>query len=122
MTHFFGTAYQVKKLGGKKKTDVVDSRIALLHGLNLGFGNTVATMENTPTGLGDSTNIAVVDNVLSKTFREVGGLCDCCCFCCIGCCSKMNNQCVIVLTQFCTALSIFGCLDCCITLCCPQAD
>jgi hypothetical protein len=38
--------------------------------------------------------------------------------CFINTCSKMNDQCAIVLVQVCAALSFLGCFECCSQLCC----
>ncbi|KAG9458059.1 hypothetical protein H6P81_002567 [Aristolochia fimbriata] len=111
-----GKEKEAKKLGKKSKSFAKDNQVLLLSGLTIGFGNIAATNDNIPP-FGE-TNQPESDNVLAKTVRNIGGLCDCCCcFCCIRGCSKINDQCAIALTQLCTALSCFGCLSCCMELC-----
>ncbi|KVH94016.1 von Willebrand factor, type A [Cynara cardunculus var. scolymus] len=93
--------------------------IKVLPHLGVGFGNLIATIENTPPGyepkLPDQAEMLV---------RAAGNCCvnmcsKCCCLCCIQACSQMNDQCAIVITQLCGALACLGCFACC-ELCCGQ--
>ncbi|KAJ9538610.1 hypothetical protein OSB04_031343 [Centaurea solstitialis] len=93
--------------------------IKVLPHLGVGFGNLIATMENTPPGyepkLPDQAEMLV---------RAAGNCCvnlcsKCCCLCCIQACSQVNDQCAIVVTQLCTGLAFLGCFACC-ELCCGQ--
>jgi hypothetical protein len=89
-----------------------------LGGLALGFGDVAATRENLTTGFGDmqATEKFVI-------FEKAVGCCSrvadcCCCMCLIKACSKMNDQCAIVMAQACAALACLGCFECCSELCC----
>ncbi|KAG8636056.1 hypothetical protein MANES_16G093900v8 [Manihot esculenta] len=99
------------------KTDSQGRRRILLQNLSVGFGNVTATAENIPHGVETKLSeaaelIKAASNCCGRMFSK------CCCMCCIQCCSKMNDQCAIALTQLCTALACFGCLECCSQLCC----
>ncbi|XP_066390656.1 uncharacterized protein [Miscanthus floridulus] len=89
-----------------------------LGGLALGFGDVAATRENLTTGFGDMK--APEKFVI---FEKAVGCCSrvadcCCCMCFIKACSKMNDQCAIVMAQACAALACLGCFECCSELCC----
>ncbi|GLT70585.1 hypothetical protein SLA2020_426560 [Shorea laevis] len=95
----------------------------MLRSLGIGFGNLTATVENIPPGreepkMAEAAEILVnaASNCCSSLFNH------CCCMCCIQICSKMNNQCAIALTQLCTALACFGCIECCADVCCSSSD
>ncbi|KAG8079750.1 hypothetical protein GUJ93_ZPchr0007g3428 [Zizania palustris] len=93
-----------------------------LHGLRLGFGDRAATRDNLATGFG-----GVKPRETLEILNKAGGCCsrvaDClCCMCCIKGCSKMNDQCAIVLAQVCAALSCLGCYECCAELCCSGSE
>ncbi|TVT97733.1 hypothetical protein EJB05_57008 [Eragrostis curvula] len=112
-------AQKVKqKLKGHKGPD--ELRIPL-HGLKLGFGDRDATKENLVTGFED------IPPEKLQIFDKAAGCCssvaDClCCMCCIKACSKMNDQCAIVMTQLCAALACLGCYECCAEVCCGGSD
>ncbi|XVF48866.1 hypothetical protein PTKIN_Ptkin03bG0222900 [Pterospermum kingtungense] len=92
----------------------------LLQSLSVGFGDLVATAENIRPGIEEQKPPEVAEIILKATSDCCGRMCNhCCCMCCIQCCSKMNNQCVATLTQLFTAMACFGCLDCCVQICCP---
>lgn len=91
--------------------------IKILQRVGVGFGNVIATIENTPPGyepkLPDQAEMLV---------RAAGNCCvnlfgKCCCMCCIQACSRVNDQCAIVITQLITGLAFLGCFECC-KLCC----
>ncbi|ONK75104.1 uncharacterized protein A4U43_C03F13360 [Asparagus officinalis] len=108
---------QAKKQDKHKQGKTKDQPINLVHGMKLGFGNVAATTENLPTGFGEL-KPPETSHVLVKAAGCCSKLCDCCCcMCFIKACSKMNDQCVIALTQLCTALSFLACFECC-SLCC----
>ncbi|KAG8099382.1 hypothetical protein GUJ93_ZPchr0013g35406 [Zizania palustris] len=93
-----------------------------LHGLKLGFGDRAATRENLITGFGDVKPQETFE-ILNKAAGCCSRLADClCCMCCIKACSKMNDQCAIVLAQVCAALSCLGCYECCSELCCSGSE
>lgn len=103
---------------GKKKTDPKNEgtkteKIKSLHHLGLGFGSVIGTNENIPPGFGprpptQSEMLAsMAGDCCADTFSK------CCCMCCIQLCSRINNQCSIVLTQLCGAVTCYGCCECC---------
>ncbi|KAK1408536.1 hypothetical protein QVD17_40396 [Tagetes erecta] len=96
-----------KELERGPKTEIV----SVLHHLGLGFGNMDATYENIPPGFRPPTV-----NQTEKLAKKAGNCCadvfgKCCCMCCIQGCSKINNQCSVVLTQLCGALTCSGCCE-----------
>ncbi|KAM0000942.1 putative von Willebrand factor, type A, von Willebrand factor A-like domain superfamily [Helianthus debilis subsp. tardiflorus] len=102
-----------KEAGSQNTEDPKTEKIKVLHHLGLGFGNTIATSENIPPGFGHK-----IPNQTEKLVRVTGNCCTnlfgkCCCMCCIQACSRIDNQCGIVLTQLCGALTCFGCVECC---------
>ncbi|CAH1432069.1 unnamed protein product [Lactuca virosa] len=104
------TGPPAKKIG-KKDADpkTVTEKIKVLHQLGLKFGNVTATIENIPPGflpkLPTQTEMlaAAAGNCCANVFGK------CCCMCCVQACSRINNQCSIVLTQFCGFVTCFGC-------------
>ncbi|XP_058080000.1 uncharacterized protein LOC131228171 isoform X2 [Magnolia sinica] len=105
------------RLLSKKYADSEDERITLLSSLTPGFGNIIATMENNPTGFVERSVPASIE-ILNKASDCCTRACYfCCCPCFIHTCSRLNNDCAIVTTQLCSALSCFGLLECCIELC-----
>ncbi|TVU37967.1 hypothetical protein EJB05_11313 [Eragrostis curvula] len=109
---------EAEELKGHKGPD--ELRIPL-HGLKLGFGDRDATKENLVTGFED------IPPEKLQIFDKAAGCCssvaDClCCMCCIKACSKMNDQCAIVMTQLCAALACLGCYECCAEVCCGGSD
>lgn len=114
---------------GSKKSDhqkILDSEVPktiMLQNLGIGFGDLTATAENFPPG----SEIPKLPEVAEIFVKAASNCCStlgnkCCCLCCIECCNKLNDQCVIVLTQLCTALACFGCFECCSNLCCCGQD
>ncbi|KAK8941398.1 hypothetical protein KSP39_PZI010121 [Platanthera zijinensis] len=101
----------------KMRSRAKDEAAALVHHVPLGFGNLIATMENLPV-FSDVPSQPAALAAFEKAVGRCSGLCDyCCCVCCLGACSKLNDQCVITLTQLCAALSCLACFECC-ELCC----
>ncbi|KAH9804688.1 VWFA domain-containing protein [Citrus sinensis] len=117
-----------KKVGSKKSDHqkILDSEVPktiMLQNLGIGFGDLTATAENFPPG----SEIPKLPEVAEIFVKAASNCCStlgnkCCCLCCIECCNKLNDQCVIVLTQLCTALACFGCFECCSNLCCCGQD
>ncbi|KAK6139698.1 hypothetical protein DH2020_026566 [Rehmannia glutinosa] len=103
------------KADKKSKTeDSKPQKILTLHNLGLGFGNLSATVENTPPGSGDVKHPDAAEVFVKAASDCCGRLCNhCCCMCCIQACSRVNDQCAIVLTQLCGALACLGCYACC---------
>ncbi|CAN6300590.1 unnamed protein product [Urochloa humidicola] len=105
------------------KQSSLEERSAMpLTGLTLGFGDVAATRENLTTGFGD-----IKPPEKFEIFDKAVGCCsrmaDCfCCMCFIKACSKMNDQCAIVMAQTCAALACLGCFECCSELCCGGAN
>ncbi|KAJ0780337.1 putative von Willebrand factor, type A, von Willebrand factor A-like domain superfamily [Helianthus annuus] len=101
------------KKQGKKKPDqegLKTEKIYTLHHLGLGFGNMVATFENIPPRFVRAPS--QTDKIVSAT----GNCCadvfsKCCCMCCIQACSRINNQCSVVLTQTCGFLTCSACCE-----------
>ncbi|KAJ0676729.1 putative von Willebrand factor, type A, von Willebrand factor A-like domain superfamily [Helianthus annuus] len=107
------------KKGKKESVEIREKveMIKVLQRVGMGFGNLIATIENTPQGyepkLPDQAEMLV---------RAAGNCCvnlcgKCCCMCCIQTCSRINDQCAILVTQIITGLAFFGCFACC-ELCC----
>ncbi|XP_060187152.1 uncharacterized protein LOC132616626 [Lycium barbarum] len=93
----------------------------LLQNLGVGFGDYSATAENIPPGIAEIKPETA--EILAKAASNCcGKMCDiCCCMCCVRTCSKMNDQCAIVMTQFLGAMACLGCFACC-ELCCAGSD
>uniref|UniRef100_A0A3Q7HBT0 VWFA domain-containing protein n=1 Tax=Solanum lycopersicum TaxID=4081 RepID=A0A3Q7HBT0_SOLLC len=93
----------------------------LLQNLGAGFGNYSATNENISPGTTE-TKPETAEFLAKAASNCCGKTCEiCCCMCCIRTCSKMNDQCAIVLTQFLGSLACLGCFACC-ELCCSVND
>ncbi|KAL5538012.1 hypothetical protein UlMin_045308 [Ulmus minor] len=93
-------------------------RVIILGSLGIGFGNLKATNANTSSVIEEikptePTEILVkaASNCCSRLLNRF------CCMCFIQSCSKMNDQCAIILAQICTALACCECLNCCYELC-----
>ncbi|XP_006342396.1 von Willebrand factor A domain-containing protein DDB_G0286969-like isoform X2 [Solanum tuberosum] len=105
----------------KKIEEAKLQKKTLLQNLGAGFGNYSATIENISPGITEKKPETA--EILAKAASNCcGKMCDiCCCMCCIRTCSKMNDQCAIVLTQFLGSLACLGCFACC-ELCCSGND
>ncbi|KAL3737399.1 hypothetical protein ACJRO7_026203 [Eucalyptus globulus] len=106
-----------EKVNFKKMLDLKGQRVILLGSLGKGFGNLTATVKNIPPGVEEKTSDAA--NVLVKAASNCcGKLMDrICCMCFIQTCSYVNDRCAVALSQLCTGLACFGCIDCCFDLC-----
>ncbi|KAK9066149.1 hypothetical protein SSX86_013470 [Deinandra increscens subsp. villosa] len=85
-----------------------------LRNISVGFGNLKATIDNLPPGIEVKVSEAggVMRQLAASSCWGMFG-----CRCLIQSCSRMNDQCAIALTQLCTALACFQCLDCCCEIC-----
>ncbi|KAI3952098.1 hypothetical protein MKW92_019433 [Papaver armeniacum] len=111
---------EVHKFNLEKLVDSKGHKIILLRSLGYGFGSIKATAENVFPGFGDPLFPDSASDPITKAASTFcAQYCDCCCcMCLIRTCSHVNNQCAVVLSQFITALTCFGCLECCVDLCC----
>ncbi|PWA75450.1 von Willebrand factor, type A [Artemisia annua] len=102
-----------KKGSNSQKTEsLITEQIKVLDNLGLGFGNVIATIENILPGFGPRPPTQA-----EKLARVTGNCCldmfgRCCCMSCLQACSKINNQCSVVLTQVCGFVTCFGCCQC----------
>jgi len=111
-------AQQAKKKPTKQSSSPDELPAMPLGGLAVGFGDVAATTENLTTGFGDM-KAAEKFVMLEKAAGCCSRMADCCCcMCFIKACSKMNDQCAIVMAQACAALACLGCFECCSELCC----
>ncbi|KAK1434253.1 hypothetical protein QVD17_11173 [Tagetes erecta] len=84
--------------------------------IGVGFGNLKATIGNIAPGIEDLEAISKGAGMMMSSCW--GMFVDrCCCMCFIQFCSGMNDRCAITLTQLCTALACFECLNCCCQIC-----
>ncbi|KAI3873071.1 hypothetical protein MKW92_020446 [Papaver armeniacum] len=111
---------EVHKVNLEKLVDSKGHKIILLRSLGYGFGSIKATAENVFPRFGDPLFPDSASDPITKAASTFcAKYCDCCCcMCLIRTCSHVNNQCAVVLSQFITALTCFGCLECCVDLCC----
>lgn len=108
--------YMLQKKQVSKEADY--EKIIVLRNFGFGFGNLIATVENTPPGSDEVKLPDPGELFVQAASNCCGKMCDrCCCMCCIQMCSRLNDQCAIVFIQFCGALSCLGCYYCC-ELCC----
>ncbi|XP_017223082.1 uncharacterized protein LOC108199667 isoform X1 [Daucus carota subsp. sativus] len=113
-----GTSESAEKKKKKVSKDTDYGKILVLHNFGFGFGNLIATVENTPPGADEVKLPDPGELFVQAASNCCGKMCDrCCCMCCIQICSKLNDRCAIVFIQFCGALSCLGCYYCC-ELCC----
>ncbi|KAK1301889.1 hypothetical protein QJS10_CPB12g01809 [Acorus calamus] len=112
------TEQAANKIDLQKYSDPKNGKITLIQASRIGFGDVTATIENIPAGYGEAKPPEAAE-VLIKAVSCCNRIADCCCcMCCIQICNKMNDQCVTTLTQLCTALSCFACVECCADVCC----
>ncbi|XP_059633265.1 uncharacterized protein LOC132276034 isoform X2 [Cornus florida] len=113
---------QVSSKSDSQKTDSTSQKISTLATFQVGFGNLKATAENIPPGFEEPKSPDRGEILAMAASNCCGKLCGhCCCMCCVNTCSRMNDQCAIVLTQLLGALACLGCLVCCDT-CCSGRD
>ncbi|KAF6146750.1 hypothetical protein GIB67_009036 [Kingdonia uniflora] len=111
--------HEVFKKTNKKLIDTNGQNIICPHSFHLGFGDLTATVDNIHLEFRDGSLQVPASGILAKAVSNCRSrFQNCWCgMCCIQTCSHVNDQCAIVLTQLCTALSCFGCLSCCADLC-----
>ncbi|KAL8458724.1 hypothetical protein ACS0TY_036292 [Phlomoides rotata] len=112
-----------EKLASKKKTveqkpSNVEEKITFLRSLGIGFGNIEATAENRLPEEAEPKLYEKSEMIFKAATDWCGRTFDCCCcMCLIQCCGRMNDQCAIALTQLCTVLACFECIDVCCEIC-----
>lgn len=112
-----------KKHKSAKATDNKHNDAREVRSLGLGFGNLKATRDNLLPGYEEAKPPEAAEIIIKGTSNCCAKLFGCCCcICCIDCCNKVNNECAIVLAQFCTAFACLGCLECCAQVCCSGGD
>ncbi|PWZ52369.1 Inter alpha-trypsin inhibitor, heavy chain 4 [Zea mays] len=115
-------AQQAKNKPTKQSSSPDELPAMPLGGLAVGFGDVAATTENLTTGFGDM-KAAEKFVMLEKAAGCCSRMADCCCcMCFIKACSKMNDQCAIVMAQACAAIACLGCFECCSELCCGGSN
>ncbi|KAE7998425.1 hypothetical protein FH972_002970 [Carpinus fangiana] len=103
--------------------DCKGQKMIMLQSLGMGFGNLNATVENISPGLEEPKMPEAAEIFVNSASNCCSSMCNrCCCMCGIQLCSRMNNQCAIALTQLCTALACFACVECCADVCCSGSD
>lgn len=89
-----------------------------LSNLSVGFGNVMASVDNLAPGIEEVKLSEPAGMMMQAASSCYGVVLDrCCCVSVLRCCSRMNDQCAIALTQLCTALACFECLNCCCEVC-----
>ncbi|KAJ0537213.1 putative von Willebrand factor, type A, von Willebrand factor A-like domain superfamily [Helianthus annuus] len=102
----------------EKCSKLENRKMIYLRNISVGFGDLKATIDNLPPGIVDL-EVNEPAGIMMQAASSCWGmfLDRCCCMCLIQSCSRMNDQCAIVLTQLCTALACFECLNWCCELC-----
>ncbi|CAI9760533.1 unnamed protein product [Fraxinus pennsylvanica] len=102
----------------EKTGDFKGQKIIVLRNICIGFGNLEATAKNLPPEKAEP-KIFETSTMLYRAASKVGRrLADrCCCMCFLQFCNRLNDQCAIALTQLCTALACFECLNVCCDVC-----
>ncbi|KAL0341818.1 UNVERIFIED_CONTAM: putative nucleoside diphosphate kinase, partial [Sesamum calycinum] len=106
------------KLSSKSKTaeekmpDFKGQKIIFLRRLGIGFGSVQATAENRPPEHAEPKLYETSEMIFKAASDFCGRMVDCCCcMCFIQFCNRLNDQCAVALTQLCTALACFGCIE-----------
>ncbi|GMI97852.1 hypothetical protein like AT1G19110 [Hibiscus trionum] len=103
-----------KKGDARKLLESAGPEKILLHILTVGFGNLIATAENIRPGSEEEIPAEVAEILNNASSNCCARLCASCCgICCVQFCSKMSNQCGIVLSQVLAAVACIGCSQCC---------
>ncbi|XP_027124870.1 uncharacterized protein [Coffea arabica] len=102
----------------KQLSESSGKKIIVLRTVGAGFGSLKATAENVPPETAEP-KLHETSEMITKAARNLCGrmLDCCCCMCFIQFCSRLNDQCAVVLTQLCTALACFGCMNFCCEVC-----
>ncbi|KAL3824507.1 hypothetical protein ACJIZ3_020536 [Penstemon smallii] len=102
----------------EKTADFKGQKITFLRSLGSGFGNIQATAENRPPELAEPKLYETSDMIFKAAANYCGKMMDCCCcMCLIQSCSRVNDQCAVVLAQLCAAIACFECIDVCCEIC-----
>ncbi|KAL0441339.1 UNVERIFIED_CONTAM: Inter-alpha-trypsin inhibitor heavy chain H5 [Sesamum radiatum] len=106
------------KLSSKSKTaeekmpDFKGQKIIFLRRLGIGFGSVQATAENRPPEHAEPKLYETSEMIFKAASDFCGRMVDCCCcMCFIQFCNRLNDHCAVALTQLCTALACFGCIE-----------
>ncbi|CAK9150109.1 unnamed protein product [Ilex paraguariensis] len=95
-----------------------DKKIIFLRSSGVGFGNLMATTENLPPASEEQKLHVPAGSIVKTASNCCSRLLDCCCcMCFIQFCSGLSDQCAVALTQLCTALACFECINCCCEVC-----
>ncbi|XP_031105642.1 uncharacterized protein LOC116010394 [Ipomoea triloba] len=112
---------QISKRETLKEVMMTDStvrKILYLRQLGLGFGNLKATADNLPPEAAEPKLHETSDAIFAAAANCCSKLVDCCCcMCFIQFCSKLSDRCAVTLTQLCTALACFECINVCCEIC-----
>nr|GMC78066.1 von Willebrand factor A domain-containing protein DDB_G0285981-like isoform X2 [Ipomoea batatas] len=112
---------QISKRETLKEVMMTDStvrKILYLRQLGLGFGNLKATAENLPPKAAEPKLHETSDAIFAAAANCCSKMVDCCCcMCFIQLCSKLSDRCAVTLTQLCTALACFECINVCCEIC-----
>ncbi|KAK6148761.1 hypothetical protein DH2020_016286 [Rehmannia glutinosa] len=102
----------------EKTADIRGQKTIFLRSLGIGFGSIEATAENRLPEHAEPKLYETSEMIFKAASDCCGRMVDCCCcMCFIQFCSRVNDQCAIALTQLCTALACFGCIE----VCCEMA-
>nr|GME15766.1 inter-alpha-trypsin inhibitor heavy chain H3 [Ipomoea batatas] len=112
---------QISKRETLKEVMMTDStvrKILYLRQLGLGFGNLKATADNLPPEAAEPKLHETSDAIFAAAANCCSKMVDCCCcMCFIQFCSKLSDRCAVTLTQLCTALACFECINVCCEIC-----
>ncbi|XP_022857885.1 uncharacterized protein LOC111378842 isoform X3 [Olea europaea var. sylvestris] len=102
----------------EKTGDFKGQKIVVLRNISTGFGNLEATAKNLSPEKAEP-KLYETSTMLFKVASKAGSrLADwCCCMCFLQFCNRLNDQFAIALTQLCTALACFECLNVCCDVC-----
>ncbi|XP_024969876.1 uncharacterized protein LOC112509252 [Cynara cardunculus var. scolymus] len=107
----------------EKYTKLENHKMIHLKNLSIGFGNLMASVDGVPPGIEEVEEKEPAGMMMQAASSVWGIFLDrCCCMCFIQCCSRMNDQCAIVMAQLCTALACLECLNCCCEVCDSCSD
>ncbi|KAL7140405.1 hypothetical protein ABFS83_09G118600 [Erythranthe nasuta] len=102
----------------QEKTVKEQKNMIYMRRLGIGYGNIVATVENRAPENAEPKLYESTEIIFKAASNLCGRLVDCCCcMCFIQFCNRLNDQCAIALTQLCTALACFGCIEMCCDVC-----
>ncbi|KAK4395052.1 putative nucleoside diphosphate kinase [Sesamum angolense] len=100
------------KTAEEKMPDFKGQKIIFLRRLGIGFGSVQATAENRPPEHAEPKLYETSEMIFKAASDFCGRMVDCCCcMCFIQFCNRLNDQCAVALTQLCTVLACFGCIE-----------